>query len=261
MATRIVVSGACGRMGQTVVRLAREAGDFEILGGIDREASTNEHDLPRIDTIATAADLVRQADVVIDFSTSDATAALIRERAGELRGKAIVIGTTGLGAETEHALDALAKDSAVLLAANFSIGVNLMLGLVEAAARVLAPDRFDVEIVEAHHRHKADAPSGTALALGRAVAQARGVRLDDVRKDGRTGKSGARPTGEIGFHALRGGGVAGDHEVAFIGALETLAISHHAVDRSIFADGAIQAARWMAGKAAGRYTMKDVLGI
>jgi 4-hydroxy-tetrahydrodipicolinate reductase len=261
MATRIAVSGACGRMGQTVVRLAREAGDFELVGGIDREASTNAHNLPRVVTIGDAADLIRQVDVIVDFSASEATAALIRERAGDLRGKAIVIGTTGLGAETGHALDQLAKQAAVLLAANFSVGVNLMLGLVEAAARVLRPDRFDVEIVEAHHRHKADAPSGTALALGRAVADARDVKLEDVRKDGRTGKSGARPAGEIGFHALRGGEIAGDHEVAFIGALETLAISHHAVDRSIFADGAIQAARWIAGKPAGRYTMKDVLGI
>lgn len=248
-------------MGQTVIRLAREAGDFDVIGGIDREASTNAHNLPRIDTIDGAADLIRRAAVVVDFSASEATTQLIRDRAADLRGKAIVIGTTGLAPDIDAALDTLAKDTAVLLSANFSIGVNLMLGLVEAAARVLDAEHFDVEIVEAHHRHKADAPSGTALALGRAIATARGIQLDHARKDGRSGKGGARPTGEIGFHALRGGEIAGDHEVAFIGAREQLAISHHAADRAIFADGAIRAARWIAGKPAGRYTMKDVLGI
>jgi len=261
MATRIAVSGACGRMGQSIVRLAREAGDFDVIGGIDREPSTGACDLPFITTIENAADLIHQVDVVIDFSASEATAALIRDRSADLRGRALVVGTTGLGAETEAALDQLAGEAAVLVAANFSVGVNLMLGLVEAAARVLGPDRFDVEIVEAHHRHKADAPSGTALALGRAVANARGVQLDDVRRDGRSGKGDPRPVGEIGFHALRGGEIAGDHEVSFIGAHETLAISHFAADRTIFADGAIRAARWISGKPAGRYTMKDVLGL
>lgn len=261
MSTRIAVSGVCGRMGQTVVRLAGAAGDFDIVGGIDREASTNAYNVPRVDTIAGAADLIRQVDVIIDFSASEATEQLIAERKAELVGKALVIGTTGLGADTERALDALARQTAVLVAANFSVGVNLLLGLVESAARVLGPDQYDVEIVEVHHRHKADAPSGTAIAIGRAIAAARGVSLDDVRRDGRSGKTGARPDGEIGFHALRGGEIAGDHEVSFIGARETLALSHHAADRAIFAEGAIRAARWIAGKPAGRYTMKDVLGI
>lgn len=261
MSIRIAISGACGRMGQAVARVARETGTFELVGGIDREPGTNTCGLPRIETIATASELLRGVDVVVDFSSAEATAALIRERAADLHGRAVVIGTTGLGSETEQALHALAAHAAVLLAANFSIGVNLMLDLVESAARVLGPDRFDVEIVEAHHRHKVDAPSGTALALGRAVAAARDVRLDDVRKDGRSGNAGARPAGEIGFHALRGGEIAGEHDVEFIGARERLTISHHASDRTIFADGAVQAARWMAGKPAGTYTMKNVLGL
>ena len=157
-------------------------------------------------------------------------------------------------------LERAAERGAVLQAANFSVGVNLLLALAERAAAVLGDD-YDVEIVEAHHRRKADAPSGTALALGESVAAGRGVKLGEVRVDGRSGRPGERARGEIGFHALRGGEIVGEHEVAFIGAKERVTLGHVASDRALFAEGALRAARWIAGKPAGRYTMADVLGL
>jgi 4-hydroxy-tetrahydrodipicolinate reductase len=148
----------------------------------------------------------------------------------------------------------------VLTAANFSVGVNVLLSLVATAAAALGPE-YEVEIVEAHHRRKEDAPSGTALALGRAVAGARGVELDAVRRDGRSGRPGARPAGEIGFHALRGGSIVGEHQVWLIGEMDRLELVHRAADRALFAEGALRAAAWLAGRAPGRYSMRDVLGL
>lgn len=265
MSVKIVVSGVRGRMGQTLVRLIRESPDLQLAGGIDREATTGDDahspGLDRIETADSAAQMILAADVVIDFSAPEAIADLVNRRAGELTGKALLVGTTGLDNDAQQALKKLSSSVAVLVAANFSVGVNLMLGMVEAAARVLPADRFDVEIVEAHHRHKADAPSGTALALGRVVAAARGVDLETVQRDGRSGKPGARPEGEIGFHAMRGGEVVGEHRVFFVGARERFEIAHAASDRALFADGALTAAHWISGKAAGWYTMKDVLGL
>lgn len=150
---------------------------------------------------------------------------------------------------------------AVLQAANFSIGVNLLLRLAEEAARTLPAEGYDVEIVETHHRRKADAPSGTALALGRAVAAGREARLEELRRDGRSGVTGERAVGEIGMHALRGGDVVGEHQVLFIGARERIELTHAAGDRALFADGALLAARWIAGKQPGRYQMREVLGL
>jgi len=252
-------------MGQTLVRLIRETPELQLAGGIDRENIDGEParqlGFGRIETAASAAQLIRESDVVIDFSAPDGVAALVNERAEDLAGRALLVGTTGLDAAAQDTLRKLSSSAAVLVAANFSVGVNLMLGMVEAAARVLPADRFDVEIIEAHHRHKTDAPSGTALALGRAVADARGVELDGLQKDGRTGKPGARPDGEIGFHAVRGGEVVGEHRVLFLGARERFEIAHAASDRALFADGALLAARWISGKPSGWYTMKDVLGL
>lgn len=265
MPVRIVVSGATGRMGQTLVRLIRDSQELELAGGIDREPltgpSAQQHGFEAIENVAGAAELIRGADVVIDFSAPEAVTSLTTERAAELAGKALLVGTTGLDEDAHKKLKQLSASVAVLVAANFSVGVNLMLGMVEAAARVLPPDRFDVEIVETHHRHKADAPSGTALTLGRAIAEARGVQLTDVQRDGRSGKPGARPDGEIGFHALRGGEVVGEHRVLFLGARERFEIAHAAGDRALFADGALIAAHWIKGKPAGWYSMKDVLGL
>lgn len=234
-------------MGQTLTRLIADTHDFELVGGIDR--NTNN------------AELLAQANVVIDFSAVPALTALLSQHGERLAGRALVVGTTGLTPAVQQLLADAARKSAVLVSANFSVGVNLMLSLVAAAARVLSPDRFDVEIVEAHHRRKVDAPSGTALALGKAIAEARGAALDELRKDGRSGHTGERPQGEIGFHALRAGDIVGEHRVAFVGARERLEIAHAAQDRALFAEGALVAARWLAGKPAGSYSMKDVLGL
>jgi 4-hydroxy-tetrahydrodipicolinate reductase len=205
--------------------------------------------------------VIRDVNVVIDFSAPAATRALATTHGDALAGRALVIGTTGLDDEEERALDALATRTAVLVAANFSVGVNLLLGLVERAARVLDAAYYDAEITETHHGGKADAPSGTALALGRAIAAGRGVALDEVRRDSRSGQTGERPRGEIGFHALRGGAVVGEHHVHFLGARERIELAHHAADRALFAEGALVAARWIDGRPPGRYTMSDVLDL
>ena len=261
MAVRIVVAGATGRMGAQLGRLARESAELELAGGIAPDAATEGSPYPTIVAAADAASLLSQCDVLVDFSAPDHLRSILDRHADALTGRAIVIGTTGLDDATQRTIDDAATRSAVLVAANFSVGVNLLLELARQAARVLGPDAFDVEIVEAHHRHKADAPSGTALALGRAVAEGRAVRLDDVRRDGRSGIGGERERGEIAFHALRGGEIVGEHEVAFIGANERVTLAHVASDRALFAAGALRAAQWIAGRPAGSYTMRDVLGL
>jgi 4-hydroxy-tetrahydrodipicolinate reductase len=265
MPTKIVISGATGRMGQTVVRLSADRRDLEVIGGIDRErkhgADAKALGLPVIETAESCAELIKQADVVIDFSAVEGLQNLLVQRSTDLEGRALVIGTTGLPAELFGRLDDARAASAVLVAANFSIGVNLLLSLVEAAARVLDSENFDVEIVEAHHNRKVDAPSGTALALGQAVAHGRNIPLDTVRKDSRSGNTGQRPRGEIGFHALRGGDIVGEHTVSFIGGRERIELTHKAQDRALFAQGALLAAQWIAGKEPGMYTMNQVLGL
>jgi len=263
--TAIVVNGAAGRMGRTLAALARESPDLVVVGGIDRsglaDGEAHAAGYPRIVATAQADSVLRSADVVLDFSSPAGLAALLEQPEAPLAGKALVIGTTGLGEGELARLAAAEQHLAVLLAANFSVGVNLLLQLAEAAARALPAERYDVEIVETHHRRKADAPSGTALALGRAVAAGRGTTLEALRRDGRSGQTGERATGEIAFHALRGGDVVGEHRVLFIGARERIELGHAAMDRGLFAEGALQAARWIAGKAPGRYSMGQVLGL
>jgi 4-hydroxy-tetrahydrodipicolinate reductase len=250
-------------MGRIVTAMIADAPDLELAGGIARAQSTRAVGATelRIERPDTAAGMLGDTDVVVDFSSPDALGALLRTHADVLAGRALVVGTTGFGAEIEELLERCARGSAVVVAANFSIGVNLLLGLVARAAAVLGPDAYDVEIVETHHGQKADAPSGTALALGRSVAQARGAEFDAVRRDGRSGRTGERPAGEIGLHALRGGTVAGEHRVHFLGRRERLELAHAAADRSLFAEGALRAVRWAAARPPGRYTMAQVLGI
>lgn len=265
MPIKVVISGATGRMGQTLVGLIANTRPFELVGGIDRErkagADAARYGFRTIETATTARELVQTADVVLDFSAPAGLEALLTQLAAELAGKGLVVGTTGLKPEVLRLLAHTSVTSAVIISANFSVGVNLLLGLVDAAARVLGPERYDVEIVEAHHKLKADAPSGTALAIGHAVANGRGVSLESLRKDGRTGQSGQRPAGEIGFHALRGGDIVGEHRVLFIGSRERIEIAHMAQDRALFAEGALVAAEWIYGKPAGSYSMKEVLGL
>lgn len=261
-AVRVVVSGATGRMGSTLARLAADDAALEVVGGIDREDAEGQRGIgfPALASPADAGELIAGADAVLDFSAPAFLAELLRRQGDALAGRGLVVGTTGLGDGERELLDRQAERSAVLVAANFSVGVNLLMALAEQAARALGVE-YDIEIVEAHHRRKEDAPSGTALALGEAVAHGRGLDPAAARRDGRSGRPGARTPDEIGYHAVRGGGVVGDHRVLFLGDLERIELAHHASDRGLFAAGALRAARWLKGRGPGRYSMRDVLGL
>ncbi|MDB5423297.1 MAG: 4-hydroxy-tetrahydrodipicolinate reductase, partial [Phenylobacterium sp.] len=199
------------------------------------------------------------ADVVIDFTTAAVSTALAGVCAAR-GGPALVIGSTGFEPGQLAAIAAAATKIAIVRAGNFSLGVNMLMGLVEQAARALEPQDYDIEVFEAHHRHKVDAPSGTALMLGAAAARGRGVELAKVARYGREGITGERAPGEIGFAVQRAGEIIGEHSVSFAAQGEILTLSHSARDRSLFAGGALAAARWVAGKPPGEYDMQDVLG-
>ena len=245
---RWVMVGAAGRMGQAITQLASAQPEFQCVGAIDRVA-----DAARGITTDLAS-VLPGAQVMIDFSSPTQTAANLARCAEQ--GVAALVGTTGLSNDVEAAAAAATKRIPVLIAANTSLGVTLLAELVRAAARAL-PAEFDIEIFEGHHRHKKDAPSGTALALGRAVAAGRGQALDEAAVAPRG--AGERKIGEIGFSVLRAGDIVGDHAVYFAGEGERLVLQHQATDRSVFARGALQAARWLVGKPAGRYSMMDVI--
>jgi 4-hydroxy-tetrahydrodipicolinate reductase len=258
---RIVLSGATGRMGQTLARMIADDPALALVGGIGHGGGSGSGAVnPLAETPADAAAWIGGADVLVDFSSPELLRGILDAHGDALAGRALVVGTTGLEAADQARLKELSGRMAVLQAANFSVGVNLLLALAEQASRALGED-YDVEIVETHHRRKLDAPSGTALALGQAVARGRGVSLDQVRVDGRSGTPGARPRGEVGFHALRGGDVVGEHRVMWIGDRERIELAHLAQDRALFAEGALRAARWMAGRKAGSYSMREVLGL
>jgi 4-hydroxy-tetrahydrodipicolinate reductase len=240
--TAIGILGAAGRMGKAVAEALE--GRAALAGGADLGGDVGA--------------LARKADVLIDFSAPGAL--LVNLDAAVSAGVPIVIGTTGLGAEHLAAIDGAAKSIAILYAANMSLGVNLLAHLVREAAGRLGED-WDIEIVEMHHRHKRDAPSGTALLLGQAAAEGRGVDLDAVSDRGRDGIGEARAPGHIGFASLRGGSVSGDHQAIFAAEGERLELGHRAESRAVFAQGAVKAALWLADKPAGRYSMKDVLGL
>ncbi|MFW6079899.1 MAG: 4-hydroxy-tetrahydrodipicolinate reductase [Gemmatimonadota bacterium] len=260
----LTVSGATGRMGRAVARLAAGMDGLRVVGGIARGTGSDgalASGYERVEAVESAGPVIEAADAIIDFSAPEQIDRILREHADALAGRALIVGTTGLDPATHERLDRAAEHGPVVVAANFSIGVNLLEALVEEAARRLPAERYDVEIVEAHHRRKADSPSGTALALGRALAAARDDSLDRRRRDGRSGRIGERPRGEIGLHAVRGGDVTGEHRVLFLGDRERIELAHAAHDRSLFAEGALVAARWAAGRDAGRYGMRDVLGL
>lgn len=263
---RIGVLGCGGRMGRSIIGLVLQADDMKLAGGIDHaEAKCIGEDLgimvgePALGLQAhTDSDaLMRDSDVVVEFSTPAAT--LNHVRMNRDIGCAHVIGTTGLNAEEQQVLHNASGDLPLLLAANTSVGVNLAVDLVERVASLLDARTWDIEIVEMHHNNKIDAPSGTALALGEAAARGRGVELADVACRARDGIVGARPQGEIGFATLRGGDIVGEHTVIFQSQGERFEITHRASNRSIFAHGAVRAARWLAGRKKGFYTMADVL--
>ena len=242
--TRIGIIGAAGRMGRAIAALIEEAGGAVVAGGADEGDDVGA--------------LAGRADALVDFSTPAALEANLAAAVGA--GVPIVVGTTGLMPEHQQLIEAAAKRIAILQSANMSLGVNLLAHLVRVAAERLGPD-WDVEILEMHHRAKVDAPSGTALLLGRAAAAGRGVALDSVSDRGRDGITGARTSGHIGFASLRGGSVAGDHQVILAAEGERIELGHRAESRAIFARGAVKAAVWIADKAPGRYAMDDVLGL
>lgn len=267
MGTGVVVMGGSGRMGRMLCSLIAEAEDLRLVAvteapghpwvGQDRGTAMGgaPDGVPVTDDPAT---VLGGADAVIDFTTPAATVAMARMCADA--GCAHVIGTTGLTPDDIAAIDACADRTAVVRAGNMSLGVNLLTQLVERVAASLDAD-YDIEIVEAHHRHKVDAPSGTALMLGEAAARGRGVALEAASDRGRDGITGARKRGDIGFSAIRGGDVIGDHDVIFMADGERITLRHQASDRSVFARGALRAARWASGRAPGAYDMLDVLGL
>ncbi|MGF1606129.1 MAG: 4-hydroxy-tetrahydrodipicolinate reductase [Rhodothalassiaceae bacterium] len=261
MTWNVGITGAGGRMAEALVEIVLSNPEVALAGLLARPGSPRVG-RPIADTGQrvhdNAAALFQSADVVIDFTAPDASigfAHLAAETATPL-----VLGTTGFDAGQEAALVAAARHAAILQAANFSLGVTLLTALVRQAAAALDTD-WDIEILEMHHRQKVDAPSGTALMLGRAAAAARGVEMDRAKVTQRDGVIGPRPPGSIGFATLRGGTVPGDHSVIFAGPDERLVLSHSAGDRAIFARGAVAAARWLADKAPGRYQLTDMLGL
>ena len=264
---RLIVSGAAGRMGRMLVRTIHESEDFKLAGALERDDSPWLGLDPALlagcpasglKIVSDPLPLLLGADAIIDFSLPAASVAL----AGLAAQARIVdvIGTTGLSDDDLDRIEAAARHAPIVRSGNMSVGVNLLAALTRRAASALGPD-FDIEIVEMHHRMKLDAPSGTALMLGEAAAQGRGVSLKDHSARGRDGLTGARRAGDFGFASLRGGTVIGDHSVIFAGEGERVTLSHHAEDRALFARGALHAALWAKDRKPGLYSMADVLGL
>jgi 4-hydroxy-tetrahydrodipicolinate reductase len=263
--TNIIIVGAAGRMGQTLIRCldAGAAPDVKLVGAVDLWDSPLLGQPAGTSGVRISSDLAAVApagDVVIDFSGHQGTTGNAPRIADW--GKGWVIGTTGIGPEGRAAIEAASKKIPIVWSPNMSLGVNLLFALLELAGRALKDKGYDVEIIERHHRRKKDAPSGTAIGLGEAVARGFGVSLDAVSVHGRHGvsKEGRGPL-EIGFHAVRGGDIVGDHTVMFAAEGEVIDFSHRATSRDTFAIGALRAAAWVCGRAPGLYSMRDVLGV
>lgn len=264
---KVAVNGAGGRMGKALVEMLSLCDQAELTVALERPDSSligvDSGELAGIgrNGVAVSAELaaaVGAFDVLIDFSTPSATVANAQLCAEH--GKRMVVGTTGFSADQRAAVESLGQHSAVCIASNYATGVNLCFKLAEMAAAVLG-DEVDIEIIEAHHRHKVDAPSGTALSLGQAVAKPLGRELDKVAVYGREGQTGARQRDTIGFATVRGGDIVGDHTVLFAADGERIEITHKASSRMAFARGAVRAAIWLAGQRQGLFDMRDVLGL
>lgn len=260
---RIAVAGCTGRMGRAIVRLAAADAAVRVVAAVTIESDAN---LGQDAGVAAGVDplgvsitstVVAPADVLIEFTSPAGCAQWARWCVAQRL--PLVSGTTGLDPSQHEELRRAAQSVGVLWSTNMSIGVNVLSTLVRQAAQTLGS--WDVEIVEAHHNQKADAPSGTARTLVEAICTARGVRAEDVVRPGRSGAAGPRPSGEIGVHAVRMGGVIGDHDVHFASSGEIITLRHHAASRDIFAAGALRAAKWIVGKPVGLYHMRDALGL
>lgn len=266
--TKVAIVGAAGRMGQALVRCSRLMPEIQLVAAVEQAAcplcGKDAGLIAGVGDIGVkiTSDLgsaVKAADVLIDFSFHENVPATVKLAAGH--GKAVVIGTTGLNPDERAGVDQAAKVIPLVSAPNMSLGVNLLFALVEKAGKALGLD-YDVEITEAHHRYKKDAPSGTALRLGEKVAQGRNQNFRDVAVFGREGLGGERPKGEIGIHAIRAADIIGDHTVLFATEGERVEISHRATSRDAFAKGALHAAMWLAAnRNPGLYDMQDVLGL
>lgn len=262
---RIGIAGCTGRMGLALIRAVTETEGVELAAGSIRpDQPVPDKDFwlgcgikqAQVEVVTSAAALFTVSDAVIDFTTPASTLALAEQAAAS--GKPLVSGTTGLVAEQQQELAQFATRAPIVWASNMSVGVTLLTALVREVAQKLDPS-FDIEIVEMHHRHKVDAPSGTALSLGKAAAEGRGVDFGAMACLAREGQAGARPMGEIGFATLRGGDVVGDHTVIFAGQGERIELTHKSSSRTIYALGAIRAARWVQHRSPGLYSMQDVL--
>jgi len=263
----IAILGISGRMGQALVSAIDAANDLRLSGAMDSPdsrwinqdagalAGSSAAGVFVTDSPAIA---IHDAQVAVNFTLPQATPAIVS--ACVAAGRALVIGTTGHSAEQLAIIKQSSAKIAIMLAPNMSLGVNLLLKLTELASKSLNED-YDIEVFEAHHRNKKDAPSGTALAIGEAAAKGRGTMLAKVAVYARHGETGVRPRGAIGFSVLRSGDIVGDHTVTFAGAGERIELTHKAQDRAGYARGALQAARWLIGKSPGLYSMQDVLGI
>jgi 4-hydroxy-tetrahydrodipicolinate reductase len=264
---RLIVAGAGGRMGRTLVKAIAEAKGLTLAGALeDARSPLIGKDagvlagLPEsgVKLASDAAALLEKADGIIDFTVPAATVAFAALAAKF--GKVHVIGTTGLSASDEAKIKEAAKTAKIVKSGNMSLGVNLLAALTKRVAKTL-DDSFDIEVLEMHHNQKVDAPSGTALLLGRAAAEGRGIDLDQHAVKAREGHTGKRNPGDIGFATLRGGSVVGEHTVMFAGPAERIELTHKAEDRMIFARGALHAALWARGQKPGLYSMLDVLGL
>jgi 4-hydroxy-tetrahydrodipicolinate reductase len=262
----VSIIGACGRMGRTLLRCVNEADDLQLTGAAAEPGDPElGHDAGRlVDLSSLGVQLtdnpvaaLQSANVAIDFTLPIALPATLKACVNQ--GVPLVVGTTGLTELHLVALKEAGQTIPLVYARNMSVGVNVFMELVRRGAEALDAD-YDVEIIEAHHRHKVDAPSGTALALGELVAQARGGDLESLGVFAREGQTGARKPGSIGFSAIRAGNIVGEHTVMFGSADERLELTHRAAERTVFAKGALRAARWVAGRAPGLYDMGDVLG-
>ena len=276
---KIGVIGINGRMGQMLAKSLANAqdasgeecgvlfvgGSSRSIGAKDEKCSNDERDSVGVKdsdgaawNVMSVEDLFELADCVIDFTSPDSLEKALH--LSKMNNCALVIGTTGLSAQQEQMIDDAAQSTCIVYAANMSVGVNVLLSVVEQVSAILG-DEFDIEILERHHKHKVDSPSGTALALGKAAAKGRNVSFDGKAVQNMGDRSGARCDGDIGFAVMRGGNIVGEHEVTFLGENERIEINHIASDRMLFADGAVRAALWLKGKENGLYSMRDVLGL
>lgn len=263
----IVITGGSGRMGQLLIRTVLDSDKARLVGVVERSGHAwVGQDIGvamggaaiGVNVTDDALEAFSKAQAVIDFTAPEAT---LEFAALAAQARAVhVIGTTGMSETQIAQLEPAARHAAIVRAGNMSLGVNLLVQLTKKVAAALDED-FDIEVIEAHHHHKVDAPSGTALMLGEAAAEGRGVTLSDVSDSGRDGITGARKRGDIGFSAIRGGDIVGEHDVLFAAAGERIVLRHMATDRAIFARGALKAALWGQDKAPGQYDMVDVLGL